>query len=248
MIKTNNIFFLAATAILSYMLADIIHEVVGHAGTALLKGHEIKLLTSVYFKSIPGHIFIDIGGPIASLIFGFLSLYLFTKTSILQLLFFQLAAYNLFWFSGGVLESAISETGDWTIFIENISKGSFQKILCFVTGILIYALVIKLLNACLNSSFRVNQSNLISRQDLFLSFLFASISACAAGLFYRAYPLNAAWGGLREMMGSLPILFLNFGDQKVMTIYQKEKKALFTISVFFIYAIFCLTLGRGIAL
>ncbi|MCB0541417.1 MAG: hypothetical protein KDE33_28175, partial [Bacteroidetes bacterium] len=59
----------ASVGIASYMGADIVHEVIGHGGAALLAGFDITLLTSVYFKSNPVNILISICGPLSNLLF-----------------------------------------------------------------------------------------------------------------------------------------------------------------------------------
>ncbi len=64
--QKSKLFTLAMTGILSYMITDVIHEVIGHGGVCFIIGSKINLLTSAYFKSSPGNIFVDIGGPIAN--------------------------------------------------------------------------------------------------------------------------------------------------------------------------------------
>lgn len=71
--RNTKLVYLATIGIFSYVVADMIHEVVGHGGTCLILGNKIELLTSVYFKSRPGSILVDLGGPTASLIFGVLA-------------------------------------------------------------------------------------------------------------------------------------------------------------------------------
>ena len=150
------------TGIFSYMIADIIHEVIGHGGTCLVIGNRISLLTSVYFKSSPGNIIVDIGGPIANLIFGGLAFILLKKTTLPKLLLLNVTAYNLFWFSGTILHSAVSNTGDWTFAINEISSRLPSKLILIVAGVLFYALFIRLLNSYLTDN---------SKSRYFLPFL-----------------------------------------------------------------------------
>lgn len=137
--------YLAIVGILSYIVADTIHEVIGHGETCLFIGNKIELLTSVYFKSSPGSILVDIGGPVANLIFGLLTFYILTKTSFTKLFLFQVTAYNLFWFAGTILHSSFNKTGDWTFAVKEIVSEPFGKIILITTGILSYIVILRVL-------------------------------------------------------------------------------------------------------
>lgn len=70
--KTKEIITFSLIGIAAYIFADTIHEVIGHSLACLIIGQHITLLTSVYFRSTPGSVITDLGGPIANLIFGLL--------------------------------------------------------------------------------------------------------------------------------------------------------------------------------
>ncbi len=248
MIKRNyTLFTLATTGILSYILATIIHEVIGHAGTCLLFGNKITLLTSTYFRSTTGNIIVDIGGPIANLIFGGLAFVLLKETKLPKLLVLQLIAYNLFWFSGTLLHSAASNAGDWTFAIEEISSGFFGKIILIVTGLLFYILFIRILNFYLSDTSKINQNDSISKQDILYSFLFAALAAFTAGLFFKKAPLHSAFECLLEMAASLPILLLRFNSKTKLTNHKYRNNNFFNFSVCILFIIFCFILGKGIS-
>jgi hypothetical protein len=244
--KKYNLFSLAMTGILSYMIADIVHEVIGHGGTSLIVGSRINLLTSAYFKSSPGNIFIDIGGPIANLIFGGLAFILLKKTTLPKLLMLQLTAYNLFWFSGTILHSSISKTGDWTFAMKEVSPGVAGKFILIVAGLVFYAVFIRIINSYFADTSNTRQNSLFARQDIFYSFLFASISAFAAGLFFKPGRIHSAFECLLEMAASLPVLFLGQTDKTNMTNDEHIDRTLFSFSVCVLFIVFCLTLGKGI--
>lgn len=245
--KKYNLFTVAMTGVLSYMVADIIHEVIGHGGTCLIIGNRINLLTSAYFKSSPGNIIVDIGGPIANLIFGGLAFILLKKTALPKLLLLQITAYNLFWFSGTMLHSSIASTGDWTFAIKEISSELPDKLILIIGGVLFYALFIRCLNSYLISTSKSSQNKLVTRQDIFYSFLFASISAFTAGLFFKPGRIHSAFECLLEMAASLPILFLKQPTNANTTNEKFVDNNFFNFSVCILFIIFCLTLGKGIA-
>ena len=244
--KKYSPFTLAMMGVLSYMVADVIHEVIGHGGACLVTGNKIKLLTSAYFKSSPGNVIVDIGGPIANLIFGGLAFILLKKTAIPKILLLQVIAYNLFWFSGTILHSAISKTGDWTFAIKEVSSGTSGKFILIVAGILFYILFIRILNYYLADANNKSQSNSLQRQNILYSFSFASIAAFATGLFFRPDRIHAAFECLLEMAASLPILFLRQPVKSNITNDKNTKSLFFNLIICAIFIFFCLTLGKGI--
>ena len=157
--QKNNTLYLATVGILSYLVPDIIHEVIGHGGTCLIFGNKIELLTTVYFKSSPGNVFVDIGDPISNLIFGVLAFHFLRKTHFAKLFLFQITAYNLFWFWGTILHSAISRTGDWSFAVKEIVIEPFGKILLIFSGILSYIMSVRILNFYLNVQNKEKQTD-----------------------------------------------------------------------------------------
>ena len=244
--QNNKLFYLATVGILSYVVAGIIHEVIGHGGTCLIIGNKIELLTSVYFKSSPGNILVDIGGPTANLIFGGLIFYIVTKTSFAKLFLFQVTAYNLFWFSGTILHSAISKTGDWTFAVKEIVSEPYRKILLIIAGILFYIIILRILNFYLSIKNKEQQIEPLTKKNIFYSFIFASVAAFVAGLFFQSDRLHSALEGLLEMAASLPILFLKFRNNSFNENYRFSPNYFFGFTVLILYLVFCLTLGKGI--
>ena len=244
--KNNKLLYLATVGILAYFVADIIHEVIGHAGTCLIIGNKIELLTSVYFKSTPGNILVDIGGPTANLIFGGLAFYILTRTSFAKLFLFQVTAYNLFWFSGTILHSGISKTGDWTFAVKEIVREPYAKVLLIISGILFYSVILRILNSYLFYQNTRKQIEPLTKKNIFYSYIFASISAFVTGLFFQSDRLHSALEGLLEMAASLPILFLKFRDNSIDENYKFKLNYYFGLTVLIFYLAFCLTLGKGI--
>jgi hypothetical protein len=246
--QNKNLWYLAAIGILSYMVADIIHEVIGHGGTSLITGNKIELLTMVYFKSSPGNILVDIGGPIANLFFGGLSFYMLTKSSFAQLFLFQITAYNLFWFSGTILHSAISQTGDCTFAMKELLSEPYSKILLISAGILFYMMILRILNYYLSLDTNEQQTEPLTKHNMLYSFIFAALGSFVAGLFYATDRLHSGLEGLLEMSASLPILFFKFRKKTIDKTYQFRLNYYVGLAVFILYIAFCLTLGKGITI
>ena len=234
----------AQIGVLAYLSSDVIHEVIGHGATCWWLGNQITLLTSVYFKSQPGNVLVDLGGPIANLLccMAILAALRVVKERILILFLVHLLLYNSFWFTGTILQSAISKTGDWTFAIRKLNLGQIEKYVLLVAGILLYVVVSRLLRTYLHPLVR---DRALTRQDFLFPFLFAFVSAFMAGLFFASGRLQAATEGMLEMAASFPILFLRLNYTRTNTDCTLNYKYSLVITI--LYIGFCLSLGRGLA-
>jgi len=235
---------LCASGVLAYMLTDIIHEVFGHGGTCLLIGHRIDFISSVYFRSHPGSWLTDIGGPLANLLFGILIYTFFIKgrpRPVYKSLFWlMLMAYNFFWFSGTILESGFSKTGDWVYAIKELIPGTFGKPVLLVAGIIAYLISVRIVRGSIH---KVGELNAGAFRYAYIA---ALVAATVAGAFYSPDRTHAAFEGSLEAIGLLPILFVGSG-KKANPDHDVSRWAVkFSLIVFFLFAVFCFTLGRGI--
>ena len=181
----------------------------------------------------------DISGPVANLIIGLAALKLISTLKQHRLFLFQLAAYNLFWFAGTIINSAFSKMGDWTFALEKLHAGAFNFPLLMIAGVFSYVLIMRLLN---NAGKRVT----VTKQEIYCAFLFATISACIAGFLFKENRNGSAFEALLEMLASLPLLFLRFGNSPQTVLDKKKNPLLYSIFTLAFYFVFCLTLGRGI--
>ena len=248
--KAKWILSISSIGVLSYILTDIIHEVIGHGGTCIILGQEIKLLSSVYFKSKPGSFVTDLGGPFANLFFG-LVIYAFLSLrknlSVFSvLLLFTTMSYNLFWFSGTILQSSFSRTGDWTYVITKLNIGTMQKPVLVILGIIAYFFSIKCIRTQLDK-INLNFNQLPLKQIIYYSYFAAAAAAVIAGLFFKYDRVHSAFEGLLEMIASLPILFIGGTEKVKNNIYEPSINIIFSIATFILLIIFCLTLGVGIS-
>ncbi|MEO7049264.1 MAG: hypothetical protein ABI091_28430, partial [Ferruginibacter sp.] len=206
--KFKQVFTLSSVGVFAFMLTDIFHEVLGHGGACLMLGQKIDLITSVYFKSRPGSFLTDIGGPVSNLFFGIVLYFFLQKRNNLSTLFyfllFTIMSYNFFWFSGTILQSSFSKTGDWAYLIQQFNIGTFAKPLLIITGIIAYIFSIKLIRVILNK-IRIYFPEFPLKQSILYSWFAAASAAVIAGLFFSNDKMHAAFEGLMEMIASLPI-------------------------------------------
>lgn len=247
--KANNIISSGLIGVCAYMCADIAHEVIGHAFVALIIGNTITLLTSVFFKSSPGSIIVDLGGPLSNLFFGLL-IFVFlkyrpNKTFFPSFLLTMIMAYNLFWFSGTLIQSGFSKAGDWTFAVDQLNIEALNKPFLIISGIIFYCIVTKLVvNVFSNLRFRFPEISL--KQSTHYAYIFGILASILAALFFASNWITASREGVLEMLASLPILFVNKKEnpnEKQMTF---ATNLTFYFSVLALYILFCLTLGRGI--
>lgn len=130
--KIKSIVTVSFIGIIAYMCTDVIHEVIGHSGTCLILGNKIDLLTSAFFKSSPGSFITDLGGPVSNLLFGVLTYFILksvvNKSLLSSFFLLNLMSYNFFWFSGTILQSSFSKTGDWTYFMTVLKWALWQNL------------------------------------------------------------------------------------------------------------------------
>jgi hypothetical protein len=130
-----------AISLLAEILANVLHEGLGHAATALLTGAQSGVLTTVAWSSDFDSRLVDAGGTLANLaaamVFwialratgGSVRLRLFLLTS---LAFNLLAGTGYFFFSG------VTNFGDWAAVIAGLPAHWFWRVLLVVAGIASY--------------------------------------------------------------------------------------------------------------
>ena len=154
-------------------------------------------------------------------------------------------AYNFFWFSGTILQSSYSKTGDWVYAVAQLKIGTFAKPLLIIIGIIAYLLSFKLVvNRFSNLKFRFSEITL--RQSTCYAYFFGILGAMVAGLFFTSNEIAASREGLMEMVASLPILFISRRENKNKIQTTLKINWIFYFSVCVAYILFCLTLGKGI--
>ena len=249
--KIRTLITFSLLGVAAYLITDIIHEVLGHAGFALLLKSNIKLLTSVYFISTPQNWIISLAGPISNLIFGILSYFLLRKkhnySILIRLLLILIMSYNLFWFSGTIIESIWNVNGDWTYFITNqLGLKTSGKIILFILGIFSYKFSINICRIQLDE-FRKKFLNFPLKRFIQLSYISALAAAIIAGLFFEKNQIGALIGGAMEMLASIPIMILVIKEnvKPVKNDFHFSLK-FFIFFVIISFAIFCLTLGKGL--
>ena len=84
------------------------------------------------------------------------------------------------------------------------------------------------------------------KKAIHYSYIAAAVAAMIAGLFFAPDRINAAKEGLLEMIGSLPILFINIGQKEKTENFRPGNITILNLTICLVFILFCFTLGHGI--
>lgn len=185
----------AAIAIVATVIADCIHEGLGHGGMCIATGGQPLMLSTVHFQCSADTRLVAAGGTLANLIFGVLfwvAARAVKRTASWRYFFWLLMTFNLFQAGGYFLFSGIGNIGDWTVVVGGWQPAWAWRIGLFALGtvtyfILFVSLALRELRPFLgkDSEIRVRRA----RQFTLVPYLAAGILSCAAGALNPVGPL-----------------------------------------------------------
>jgi hypothetical protein len=121
----DDLWTLAAFGVLAYMIANVLHEGLGHGGVAWLSGAHHVTVTSTYMDAGIDSRWILAAGTLANLVFGVLGLAVLREMRHarmpLRLFLWALTAFNLLLGTGYFLFSGIGGIGDWADWMKGFS-------------------------------------------------------------------------------------------------------------------------------
>lgn len=127
-----------AVALIAYLMADLVHHGLGHAGACLALGGEVRSLSSVFVDCSLRGSAVDLAGPLAALAAARLA-----DRPEARLLALLTAAFNLFWFAGQLVFSVASRTDDWAWPLHRTGLTEPLRWTVVVAGAALYALVVR---------------------------------------------------------------------------------------------------------
>ena len=236
----------AAIAALTFIVACVSHEVIGHGVACLAGGGRITLLTSVYFHCDNGGVMADLGGPSANLALGF-GAYLFLEwhawSTNLRLVLVLSLAFNLFWLAGCMLISAAAGTSDFAYLLRILAVDPpwVGRAVLGALGLLVYRFGIYA------ASKHVAQGT-----PLAVSYAVAGCVSCGAALFF-AGPVAPAVGqaALESFASAIGLLILALGARGFSLSSASVSSASsyrWLTSTAVVTIAFFLLLGRGLVL
>jgi hypothetical protein len=141
--QTNDdVLTVCAISLLAEIIANVLHEGLGHAATALLTGAKSGVLTTVAWSSDFDSRLVAAGGTLANLVAAtvfWIALRSATGASVrLRFFLFTSLAFNLFAGTGYFLFSGVTNFGDWADVIAGSHAHWLWRLLLLVGGIASY--------------------------------------------------------------------------------------------------------------
>jgi hypothetical protein len=139
---SDDLLTICAISLVAAMVANVVHEGLGHAATALLTGTQSGVLTTVAWSSDIDSRLVAAGGTLANLAAGvvfWIWLCGASRASV-RLRFFLLTslAFNLFTGTGYFFFSGVTDFGDWAVVIAGLQAHWLWRTLLVVVGIAAY--------------------------------------------------------------------------------------------------------------
>jgi hypothetical protein len=186
-----------AISLLSGMLADLLHEGLGHGAMALMTGAQSGLLTTVAWSSTFDSKLVAAGGTLANLAAGVIFWIALTRTkrSSVQLRFFLLtsSAFNLFAGTGYFFFSGVTNFGDWAVVIADLQPHWRWRTMLVVIGIAAYYVVVLVIGTGLVRYVGVPRTEQRRLRRLTLIPYFSATLLLAAGGLLNPIGIQLVW-------------------------------------------------------
>jgi hypothetical protein len=237
---------LCAIAAVAFIIACVAHEAIGHGGLCLIMGGEIKLLTSVYFRCVPGRPVVDAAGPTMNLIVAILAAAMLAnkrRSDLSRAFLAFLIAFNGFWGAGYLIFSAFTNTGDWAFVLRDLSAQPIWlwRIIMAAAGIYLYGVTLRYIAPHLPLGW-----------PLLAAYLVVGAVACASTLFFTGAILPAMQEAAQEsLLASVALIYLAFRrspsqQTTVLSVPIPHNRSILIFSVLLV-VLFWMLLGRGIS-
>jgi hypothetical protein len=186
---------IVALAIVATVIADFIHEGLGHGGMCIATGGQPLVLSTVHFECSADTRLVAAGGTLANLIFGALfwgAARAVKQSALWRYFFWLLMTFNLFAAGGYFLFSGVGNIGDWAAVVAGWQPAWAWRVGLAALGIVTYFFVfvplsLRELRPFLgkDATIRVRRA----RQLTVTPYLTAGVLACVAGALNPVGPL-----------------------------------------------------------
>jgi hypothetical protein len=186
---------IAAIAIVAAVIADFIHEGLGHGGVCVATGGQPLVLSTVHFECSADTRLVAAGGTLANLIFGTLSwgaVRAVKQSAPWRYFFWLLMTFNLFDAGGYFLFSGIGNIGDWAAVVAGWQPAWAWRVGLAALGIITYfflfvPLSLRELRPFLGKDAKIRVRR--ARQLTLVPYLTAGVLSCVAGALNPVGPL-----------------------------------------------------------
>ena len=190
-----NLLTIAAITIAAKVIADFIHEGLGHGGMCVATGGRPLVLSTVHFECSADTRLVAAGGTLANLIFGALfwvAARAVKRSASWRYFFWLLMTFNLFNVGGYFLFSGIGNIGDWAAVVAGWQPAWAWRVGLAALGIVTYFFVfvplsLRELRPFLGKDAKIRVRR--ARQLTVTPYLTAGVLACVAGALNPVGPL-----------------------------------------------------------
>ena len=192
---TPDRFTVVAVAVAAAVIANVIHEGIGHGGMCLATGGRPLVISTVHFECSADTRLVAAGGTLANLMFGalfWISGRAVKRSAPWRYFFWLLMTFNLLSGGGYFLFSGIGNIGDWAAVVAEWQPAWAWRVGLALVGIVAYFFVFVPLSLRELRPFLGKDANIRmrrARQLTITPYLTAGVLACVAGALNPVGPL-----------------------------------------------------------
>jgi hypothetical protein len=254
----DDVLTVCAISLLTEILANVLHEGLGHAATALLTGTKSGVLTTVAWSSDVDSRLVAAGGTLANLAAAmvfWIALRSATGGSVrLRFFMFTSLAFNLFAGTGYFFFSGVTNFGDWAVVIAGLHAHWLWRALFVVAGMASYYAAVLVVGTALVRYVGVPRNALRRQRKLTLIPYFSAVFLLCAGGLLNPIGIQLVWqSALPGAAGAHSgLLWLRYYIPKG-TVPERQSDGIDRNYAWIIVAValslvFIFVLGRGIVL
>jgi hypothetical protein len=231
--------------VLAFTMAAVVHETVGHGTGCAIEGGRITLLTSTWFRCAGAGSITDMGGTIASLLFGAMSIAILSFTRpppAAGFLLLMFGALSLFWGAGQLIIQPLVNRDDLFFVTRRMGWDWTWRPVVAVIGIAVYSAAVRWMIVV------ARRCPGVTRGAILVAYGTAIVTAAISGLMWSTEPIPGAIDGF-ETLTILPAGLLVAagavarGPREQTVIARSWTWIVFGAAVF---AVFLLTQARGL--
>jgi hypothetical protein len=190
-----DLLIIVAITIAATVIADFIHEGLGHGGMCVAMGGRPLVLSTVHFECSVDTRLVAAGGTLANLMFG--AVFWFAaravkRSAAWRYFFWLLMTFNLFDVGGYFLFSGVGNVGDWAAVVAGWQPAWACRVGLAALGIVSYFFLLVPLSLCELRPFLGKDTNTRvwrARRLTLVPYLTAGVLSCVAGALNPVGPL-----------------------------------------------------------
>ena len=250
---------IVAIAVVATVIANVIHEGLGHGGMCVATGGQPLVLSTVHFECSADTRLVAAGGTLANLIFGTLSwlaMRAVKRSATWRYFFWLLMTLNLFGVGGYFLFSGIGNIGDWAAVVAGWQPAWAWRVGLTALGIVTYfflfvPLSLRELRPFLGKDAEVRVGR--ARQLTLVPYLTGGALSCVAGALNPVGPMlilisaaAASFGGNSGLAWMWTLLYGPRFPSSEFQMPEIERSRGWIIAAVVLAIAFILRLGPGV--